>query len=114
LLRKKLLNPFRYGFYSLTLFSHKVSRRLVPVFLVLLFISSYFLVNEHILYLVAMLLQVGFYAWAAISFLLRNRAIGRQKIFYLPFFFCLANLAALVALYNLALGKRVTLWSPPR
>ncbi len=114
MLRKKMLNPFRYGFYSLTLFSHKVSRRLVPVFLVLLFVSSFFLVNEHTFYLVALLLQTGFYAWAAVSFLLRNRTIGQQKIFYLPFFFCLANLAALVALYNLITGKRVALWSPQR
>jgi len=114
MLRKKLLNPFRYGFYSLTLFSHKISRRLVPVFLLLLFASSLFLVNEHIFYLVALLLQAGFYAWAGVSFLLRNRTIGQQKLFSLPFFFCLANLAALVALYNLIVGKRVTLWSPPR
>ena len=114
MLRKKLLNPFRYGFYSLTLFSHKVSRRLVPVFLVLLFVSSLFLVKEHILYLVALLLQAGFYAWAAVSFLLKNRTIGQQKIFYVPFFFCLANLAALVALYNLITGKHVALWSPQR
>jgi cellulose synthase/poly-beta-1,6-N-acetylglucosamine synthase-like glycosyltransferase len=114
MLRKKMLNPFRYGFYSLTLFSHKISRRLVPVFLVLLFISNLFLFNEHIFYLVALLLQAGFYAWAAVSFLLRNKTIGQQKIFYLPFFFCLANLAALVALYNLITGKRVTFWSPGR
>ncbi len=114
LVRKKMLNPFRYGFYSLTLFSHKISRRLVPVFLVLLFVSSLFLANELILYFVALLLQAGFYAWAAVSFLLRNRTIGQLKIFSLPFFFCLANLAALVALYNLIMGKRVTLWSPPR
>jgi cellulose synthase/poly-beta-1,6-N-acetylglucosamine synthase-like glycosyltransferase len=117
MLRKKLLNPFRYGFYSLTLFSHKISRRLVPVFLVLLFLSSLLLSNEHVFYQVALLLQAGFYAWAAVSFLLKNRAIGQKKIFYLPFFFCranLANLAALVALYNLTLGKRVALWSPQR
>jgi cellulose synthase/poly-beta-1,6-N-acetylglucosamine synthase-like glycosyltransferase len=114
MLRKKLLNPFRYGFYSLTLFSHKIARRLVPVFLVLLFVSNFFLVNEHIFYLVTLLLQAGFYFWACFSFLLRNRTIGRQKVFSLPFFFCLANLAALVALYNLITGNRVTLWNPPR
>jgi len=114
MLRKRLLNPFRYGIYSLTLFSHKISRRLVPVFLVLLFVSSLFLINEHVFYQAALLLQTGFYAWAAVSFLLKNSAIGQKKIFYLPFFFCLANLAALVALYNLTMGKRVALWNPQR
>ncbi len=84
------------------------------MFPLILFVSSFFLVNEHIFYLVALLLQTGFYAWAAVSFLLRNRTIGQKKIFYLPFFFCLVNLAALVALYNLITGKRVALWSPQR
>jgi cellulose synthase/poly-beta-1,6-N-acetylglucosamine synthase-like glycosyltransferase len=114
MLRKKMLNPFRYGFYSLTLFSHKISRRLVPVFLALLFISNLFLYDEHVLYLVTLLLQIGFYVWATISFLVRNTAAGKKKIFYLPFFFCLANLAALVALYNLIMGKRVARWNPQR
>jgi cellulose synthase/poly-beta-1,6-N-acetylglucosamine synthase-like glycosyltransferase len=114
MLRKKLLNPFRYGVYSLTLFSHKISRRLVPVFLVLLFISNFFLFDEHILYLVALLLQAGFYAWAVVSFLLRDKKIGQLKIFYLPFFFCMANLAALVSLFNLIIGKRVERWNPQR
>lgn len=114
MLQKKLLNPFRYGFYSLTLFSHKISRRLVPVFLVLLFISNFFLFTDHIVYFVALLLQAAFYAWAVISFLLRDKEIGQLKIFYLPFFFCMANLAALISLFNLVIGKRVERWNPQR
>ena len=114
MLQKKLLNPFRYGFYSLTLFSHKISRRLVPVFLVLLFISNFFLFDVHVVYSVAFLLQAAFYAWAVVSFLLRDKKIGQQKIFYLPFFFCMANLAALTALINLVSGKRVERWNPQR
>jgi cellulose synthase/poly-beta-1,6-N-acetylglucosamine synthase-like glycosyltransferase len=114
ILRKKLLNPFRYGFYSLTLFSHKLARRLVPVFLVLLFVSNFFLIDEHILYLVTLLLQAGFYSWAVVSFLLKDKKIGQLKIAYLPFFFCMANLAALVSLFNLIIGKRVERWNPQR
>ncbi|MFQ5627680.1 MAG: glycosyltransferase family 2 protein, partial [bacterium] len=40
ILRKRLLNPFQYGFYSVELFSHKVLRRLVPFFLLTAFISN--------------------------------------------------------------------------
>lgn len=114
ILRKKLLNPFRYGFYSVIIFSHKISRRIVPIFLILLFASNLFLFNTYTLYLAALIFQAGFYAWATISYLLKNMSIGHKKIFFIPFFFCLANLAALVAIYNLVIGKRVTLWSPQR
>ncbi|MCK6621268.1 MAG: glycosyltransferase family 2 protein [Calditrichaceae bacterium] len=114
LMRKQLLNPFRYGFYSLTLFSHKVLRRLVPFFLILLFISSAFLSGQNLFYLTAFAAQAGFYALAGLSYLLRKTALGRWKIFYIPFFYCLANAAAMVAILNLLRGKQVVLWNPER
>src|SRR4029078_5902630 len=40
LVRRELLNPFRYGFYAFQLFSHKVLRRLVVFPLILLFVVS--------------------------------------------------------------------------
>jgi hypothetical protein len=40
LVMRQLLNPFRYGFYSVELFSHKVMRRLVVFPLLLLLIVS--------------------------------------------------------------------------
>jgi cellulose synthase/poly-beta-1,6-N-acetylglucosamine synthase-like glycosyltransferase len=114
LLRKKLLNPFRYGFYSITLFSHKVLRRIVPFFLILLFIASFFLSGQNMFYLAAFISQVAFYAWVGISYLVRKTSVGRWKIFYIPFFYSLANAAAFVAIINLLSGKQVVLWNPER
>jgi len=37
---KELLNPFRYGFYSIGLAINKLLRRMLPVFLLILFVSS--------------------------------------------------------------------------
>src|SRR4030095_11295893 len=43
---RHIFNPFRYGVYALQLFSHKVMRYLVPVFLAMLFISSLVLASR--------------------------------------------------------------------
>lgn len=114
ILRRKLLNPFRYGFYSLTLFSHKVLRRLVPFFLITLLLSSLLLMNHSPFYLSAAILQIAFYSWAGISYFLRSTSVGRHKIFYIPFFYCLANAAAFVAILQLLAGKRIEFWNPQR
>jgi len=114
LLRKALFNPFRYGFYSLILFSHKVLRRFVPVPLLALFPLSWVLSASGPLYLAAAVGQTLFYKMAGMGYLLRANPLGRLKCFYLPFFYCLANAAALVALANIAGGQRIELWQPQR
>ena len=114
LMRRKLLNPLHYGFYSVTLFSHKVLRRLVPIFLVTLFASNIFLIPNGIFFLNVLLLQSLFYGLAGCGYSLRKRHWGKTKVFYVPFFYCLANTAALLAILNVLCGKRIELWQPQR
>lgn len=114
MLRKKLLNPMRYGFYALILFSHKLLRRLVPFFLLIMLITSIILSPHNAFYFGMSLAQAGFYGLAAASFALRNTRLGQRKIFYLPLFYCLANVAALTAILKLFAGTRIELWQPQR
>jgi len=114
LLRKRLLNPFRYGFYSLALFSHKVLRRLLAVALVIAFASSLALSSSGVLYSFAAAAQVIFYSAAGAGYLLRRTRWGHRKCLYIPFFYCMANAAALVAVAKLMLGERIALWQPQR
>jgi cellulose synthase/poly-beta-1,6-N-acetylglucosamine synthase-like glycosyltransferase len=114
ILRKKLLNPFRYGFYSLALFSHKVLRRLIPFFLLILLACSFFLRSNTPLYAVAFAGQILFFVMALIGYFSRRTGIGRLKILYIPFFYCLANAAALTAVIKVFSGKRIELWQPQR
>ena len=65
-------------------------------------------------YLAAFISQAAFYVWVGISYLVRKTSIGRWKIFYIPFFYSLANAAAFVAIINLLSGKQVVLWNPER
>lgn len=114
ILRKRLLNPFRHGFYSLELFSHKVLRRLVPFFLLVLLVGSALSSPRSDFYLVAAVAQTSFYVMAGVGYLLRHHRLGRLKILYVPFFYCLANAAALIAIIKLVRGSRVELWQPQR
>ena len=114
LLRKKLLNPFRYGIYSLILFSHKLLRRIIPFFLLILFFSSLFIGTYGRFYLVVSQAQMIFYLWALVGYFLSKTSIRGLKIITLPFFFCLANVAAFLAVLNFLSGKRIQIWAPQR
>ena len=114
LLRKRLLNPFRYGFYSLVLFSHKVLRRLLPLTLIILLVSSAHLRSNGILYSAAFVGQILFYGLAAAGYFLKGSPLGQWKCFYVPFFYCMANAASLVALFKLIRGEKISLWQPQR
>jgi cellulose synthase/poly-beta-1,6-N-acetylglucosamine synthase-like glycosyltransferase len=114
LLRKRLLNPFRYGFYSLALFSHKVLRRLLAVALLIMFASSLALMLSGVLYAFAAAAQAILYSAAGAGYLLRRTRLGHRKCLYIPFFYCMANAAALVAVAKLMRGERIALWQPQR
>jgi cellulose synthase/poly-beta-1,6-N-acetylglucosamine synthase-like glycosyltransferase len=111
---RELLNPFRYGFYALQLFSHKVLRRLMVFPLLVLFVTSPLLWSSGILYKVATLAQIGFYSGALIGFLFGRTQLGRRRIFTIPFFFCMVNAASLVAALNMLRGRRIDRWDTGR
>src|SRR5262245_19805210 len=114
LVRRQLLNPFRYGFYALQLFSHKVLRRLVVFPLLGLLLVSPLLWSRGRLYKLATLGQAAFYGLGLVGWLLGGTKIGRKKIFSIPFFFCMVNAASLVAALNVLRGKRIDFWEPQR
>jgi cellulose synthase/poly-beta-1,6-N-acetylglucosamine synthase-like glycosyltransferase len=109
LLRRRLLNPFRHGFYALQLFSHKVLRRLVVLPLLVLLATTPWLWQAGPFYQAALLGQAGVYGLAAVAALLGPRR-ARSKLFTIPFFFCMVNLAALIAALNVARGSMRRRW----
>ncbi|MEZ4870521.1 MAG: glycosyltransferase family 2 protein [Caldilineaceae bacterium] len=114
LLRRELLNPFRYGFYALQLFSHKVLRRLVVIPLLLVLVTSPLLWQQGIFYQLVTVAQVLFYGCALLGFWLNETRWGRLKFFSLPYFFSAVNLAALMATVNLVRGHRIERWETQR
>ena len=113
-LRWRLLNPLRYGFYSVVLGTHKVVRRLVPVSLLVLLAASVLLRDRGAIYSSALAAQLSFYGLAALGLAARGARVGRSKVLYVPFFFCMANTAALLSLIKFLRGHRIVSWEPHR
>ena len=110
--KKELLNPFKYGFYAVQLLSHKFLRYLIPIFLMMLFISNAFLL-QYIQLKGVFYLQVFFYSSAFIGWILPIDWARKLKI-YIPFYFCMINFAALLALIKFLTGHKYVRWQPVR
>jgi biofilm PGA synthesis N-glycosyltransferase PgaC len=93
-------------------FSHRILRWLfAPLCLILIFLSSYFLVG--LFYDIIFLAQLLFYSLAFIGWLtsgIRTKA----SVFYIPFYFCFMNTALLMGLYDFISGKNHVVWEKAR
>jgi cellulose synthase/poly-beta-1,6-N-acetylglucosamine synthase-like glycosyltransferase len=109
-----LLNPFRYGAFAWCLFSHKVMRWLVPIFLLVCLASSGALaIGGSRLYLALFVLQVAFYL-LAVAGLVAIPGIARSLPAKIAVYFTTTNAAALVAWVKYVTGVRQEIWSPSR
>lgn len=110
---RRMMNPFRSGFFAVQLISHKLLRYTIPLFLFFIFISSAFLAVHSQLYLAGLLVQVVFYASAFIGWLL-ERSEKKVGIFAIPLYFVLTSLASLVGFYKFLSGEKYVSWEPIR
>lgn len=108
---KHLLNPFRYGFYSWQLFSHKVLRYGMFAFLGTMYLFNLALVQERF-YLISFVLQNIFYASAAMGLYIERNGKENTGLFYIPFYFGLINLAAAHAFWKFLRNERQVTWTP--
>jgi cellulose synthase/poly-beta-1,6-N-acetylglucosamine synthase-like glycosyltransferase len=106
------LLPTRTGLYALEVVFHKILRRFVAFFLVALLASSAVLAARSAAWWLLLGPQLGFYSLAAIGALLSQTRWGRLRPLFVPYFFCLANAAAALAVLSLVAGVRFTTWEP--
>lgn len=108
---RQLLNPFRFGFFSIELFSHKLCKFLVPIFMIGLFASNLVLISRNSFFIMVMMAQLLFYSGSFISgqvscFPLSLRVIKASNAFIL------VNMAILVAWVKYLQGETYTTWFP--
>jgi cellulose synthase/poly-beta-1,6-N-acetylglucosamine synthase-like glycosyltransferase len=108
-----LLNPFRYGWFAFELFSHKLVRWLLPLFLLLLLVSTALLAGESRFYFAMLACQVLFYALAAGAYW-GSRTVAGWLPAKVSLYFTAANVAAASAWLKFLAGTRQELWSPSR
>ena len=107
-----VLNPFAHFFFALQMFSHKLLRWLVPVWLVVVLAVNIPLA-ENGYYGLLLALQVAFYGLAALGLLLPER-LGRCWLFYVPAYFTATNWGTLLGLLSFLTGRRHRVWQPAR
>jgi len=110
--KRRLLNPFRYGMFSIQLWSHKILRWCVPFLLIVLAVTNVFLLDQLIYrgtFAAQMLLYALFLLSAAGVRYVRESTIGR-----IAQFFVLSNAAILMSWFMLVRGKRIEIWAPSR
>lgn len=110
---RHMMNPLRGGIYAVELLSHKVMRYMVPVFLLLILVSSILLAINSTIYFAILLAQIVCYVFALGGYLLQRLGV-HAKLLALPHYFLLANLAATVAFYKFLRGERYARWEPIR
>ncbi len=110
---KQLLNPFRYGWFSIQLISHKLLRWLTPFFLLLMLTSSFFLSFSNNIYFVLLLGQFFFAALSLVGLASQRFGIATRWLSF-PYYFMIVNSAAAVGIIKSLLGQKIQMWEPER
>jgi cellulose synthase/poly-beta-1,6-N-acetylglucosamine synthase-like glycosyltransferase len=110
---RAMLNPIRSGFFAIELLSHKVLRYMVPFFLMIMLLSSVVLAPYSLFYLALLVGQLAFALLALLGWRLEAAKVS-NKLLSLPYYFVLANLASIFAMYKFLTGERYARWEPIR
>lgn len=94
---------------SYAFWSHKVIRWFLPLLLIFIFISNYLLISFGSFYNLFFILQVIFYAFSFIGFILYKFKI-RFMIFTLPYYFYLSNYALVMGFIKFIKGQNSVIW----
>jgi cellulose synthase/poly-beta-1,6-N-acetylglucosamine synthase-like glycosyltransferase len=111
--RRTLLNPLRYGFYSLMVFSHKLCRWLVPVALAVGTLATVGLAFDDMRAVPFALAATLVLLLAAAGWLWPETRVVPRAL-SVPAYGVMANVAALHGWMNLLLDRGSAAWSPTR
>jgi len=109
---RDFFNPLRHPWFCWQVLSHRLLRWSVPAFLIVAFLANAALVG-HPFFLALFAAQLAFYVAAVAGYLLERRG-RRPRALMVPFYFCVVNLAPLVAARSLLRGERKVTWETTR
>ena len=98
-----------YGFRLWQFVSHKLLRWSVGPLLFVTMLANVILMQGSMFYATVFGLQLLFYSLAANGWRLR-RTSKPHLLFYIPFYFTMVNLAAVMAMTKFISGKRQSVW----
>jgi len=109
---KALLNIFRYGVLSFQYISHRVLRWTITPFLLIIVLMLNILIclqNPGMIFYFLLLGQVLFYLLALLGMEFEKKEL-RVKIFFIPYYFCVMNYAALAGLKRYMGKQQSAIW----
>ena len=110
---KQLLNPFRYGRFSIQLISHKLLRWLTPFLLAVILVLSIFIYAKSGTYLWMVIGQLIFYSLGGIGIFMHACKM-RSRLLSFPCYFVVINAASAVGIVRGLLGQKIDMWKPER
>ncbi len=113
-LQRSVLNPLRFGVYSVALFVNKVLRRLLPLLLALLLLTNLLLAADSLIFATLAALQLLVYGLVSAS-TLGWKLPGRiASIATRAHYVLLGMLGTLLGVWDFLRGRTVTRWQPSK
>jgi len=106
------MNPFKTGWFSVQVISHRLLRWLLPVVLLVAFCANIALLRRPF-YAATLVLQGLFYGTALLGWAFEEASFG-PALLRVPYYFCAANAASLVAVANWMMRRNVVTWRTNR
>ncbi|MFQ5560501.1 MAG: glycosyltransferase, partial [Nitrospinota bacterium] len=111
---KGVLNPFKTGFFSFEIFSHKLLRWFAPFFIFFFVLAVFALaLPGNLFYQWASLFAVFFFECSYIGFV-KRASKKNNPIFFIPYYFVAVNIAALRGVAESAKGNIQSTWDSVR
>lgn len=102
----RILNIFKYRWYSYFYFGHRTCRYLLWISHLLLFLTNAFLITQSWFYSVTFLGQAIFYILA----LIKAIAGINSKLFTMIYYYCMTIIAQWCGVFNILTGKAKPFW----
>ncbi|MFC4386578.1 glycosyltransferase family 2 protein [Gracilibacillus marinus] len=102
----RILNIFKYKWFSYFYFGHRTCRYLLWISHLLVFITNALLIQASLLYIITFAGQVLFYLLALVRVITKSN----NKYLTLVYYYCVTILAQWVGVYNILTGKAKPFW----
>lgn len=115
-LHAPLLNPLKYGVYSIGLFINKLLRRLLPFFLITLFATNLLLLDDFY-YRLFFVAQLAFYTLGAAHLFSNWFEEYSRPLFRITStvaYFCAGNFGTLMGVLDFLSGRKINRWEPKK
>lgn len=109
------LNPLRTGFFAWQVVSHKLLRWFMPYWIILHWLAALAAANVGQRNRLAELTLAGYAIFSLLALIgSRQQRPASGRIFFLPYYFSLMNLAAGMGVWRRLRGETITTWSTVR